>query len=62
MKAILMIDEMPKECDGCPCLNYKIWYCQADEKGRDGGDDDRPEWCPLIEINDNIAKLIEVAR
>ena len=46
MKAILVID-MPNECDGCPCLNYKMWYCQADKKHRDGGDDDIPEWCPL---------------
>ena len=46
MKAILVIDK-PIECDGCPCLNYNMWYCQADPKHRDGGDDYVPEWCPL---------------
>lgn len=44
MKAILVID-MPKECDGCPCLNQKLWECQADKKRRSS--DVRPSWCPL---------------
>ena len=62
MKAILMIDEMPKECSDCPCMNTLGLYCKADKKGRYCFLEDKDEWCPLIEINDNIAKLIEVAR
>ena len=43
-KSILVIDT-PKECDGCPCLNQKLWECQADKKRRSS--DERPSWCPL---------------
>ena len=43
-KSILVIDT-PKECDGCPCLNQKLWECQADIKRRSS--DERPSWCPL---------------
>lgn len=43
-KSILVIDT-PKECDGCPCLNRKLWECQADKKRRSS--DERPDWCPL---------------
>ena len=43
-KSILVIDT-PKECDGCPCLNRKLWECQADKKRRSS--DERPSWCPL---------------
>ena len=44
-KSILVIDT-PKECDGCPCLNQKLWECQADKKRKDLGDE-KPCWCPL---------------
>lgn len=62
MKAILMIEEAPKKCDDCP-LSYRdleSCYCEI-------LDEEVKYWkksnnCPLIEINDNIAKLIEVAR
>lgn len=52
MKAILVIDA-PNECDECPCLNYKLWYCQADPKHRDGAEDYVPEWCPLKPMPQN---------
>ena len=43
-KSILVIDT-PKDCDGCPCLNRKLWECQADKKRRSS--DEKPLWCPL---------------
>lgn len=54
-----MINEMPKRCKDC-MLCTDNWWCVADDEPTD--DKKRPTWCPLIEINDNIAKLIEVAR
>lgn len=50
-KAILVLD-MPNECDGCPCLNQKLWECQADKKRRSS--DERPLWCPLKPIPKKI--------
>ncbi len=63
MKAILILDEKPKMCDyDCPCYNNdNVPMCHATNKTI-LDDETTPEWCPLIEINDNIAKLIEVAR
>ena len=55
MKAILVID-MPTNCKDCDKLVRKGCL-----KG-DYRKEERPKTCPLIEINDNIAKLIEVAR
>ena len=59
MKAILMLSEMPESCKDCILCNDN-WWCVADDDPTD--DKTRPNWCPLIEINDNIARLIEVAR
>lgn len=70
MKAILMINEMPKNCEECPLFrtdkdfNATIHYCMPYQNKelfmvKEKGVSDN---CPLIEINDNIAKLIEVAR
>lgn len=61
MKAILMINEMPKSCKDCILYLDDSRWCFADYEPIDD-DKKRPTWCPLIEINDNIAKLIEVAR
>ena len=55
-KVILVIDAL-NECDGCPCLNYKLWYCQADPKHRDGAEDYVPEWCPLKPIPHTLDDL-----
>lgn len=48
MKAILVIDEMPKNCDECPIRfigepNEWCWYLKH------GLDDikSKPKWCPL---------------
>ena len=56
-----MINEMPKSCKDCILYLDDSGWCVGDyEPTYD--DKKRPTWCPLIEINDNIAKLIEVAR
>ena len=62
MKAILMLDEMPKECIECPCADYVLNMCRASLSSEEINTSGKPDWCPLIEINDNIAKLVEVAR
>lgn len=65
MKAILMLNEMPKSCIECKFL---ITHFAEDRPymtsclARTEEDEKKDKWCPLIEINDNIAKLIEVAR
>lgn len=47
MRAILLIDEMPENCDECPLQRWGIdgWNCTPKNKTID--DDDKPEWCPL---------------
>lgn len=64
MKAILVID-MPSCCNSCRYCEY----IQSDEYTRCilecrevKNDMKKPNWCPLIDINDNIARLVEVAR
>lgn len=46
MKAILVIDEMPKNCDGCPLERWGIdgWNCTPMNRMIE---DDKPDWCPL---------------
>lgn len=46
MKAILVIDEMPTGCIGCPCYYEDRGKCQNTwEEIED--DCTRPSWCPL---------------
>jgi len=46
MKAILVIDEMPTGCIGCPCYYEDRGKCQNTwEEVED--DCTRPSWCPL---------------
>ena len=46
MKAILVIDEMPTGCIGCPCYYEDKGKC---ENTWESVEDDfaRPSWCPL---------------
>ena len=81
MKAILMLDEMPKRCCDCHLVNSGTgpsddWCCSGkqvrittetgehtvNKKIKLEDIDMVQSWCPLIEINDNIARLIEVAK
>lgn len=68
MKAILMIDN-PECCGDCPLLQqyyddeHEEWYEMCYRQNCKIKDiDSKLKDCPLIEINDNIARLIEVAR
>lgn len=58
MKAVLVIDEMPKCCDDCQ-LNYDLGFnCDAlpmiietpVDKREMHNEDKRPSWCPLKEM------------
>lgn len=68
MKAILMLKEMPSTC--LECHFHKVYadnkleetYCELIDINNEKGTSTRYEYCPLVEINDNIAKLIEIAR
>ena len=46
MKAVLVIDDMPKNCDECPLERWGIdgWNCTPMNQVIE---DDKPEWCPL---------------
>lgn len=67
MKAILVLDEMPENCMKCP-LRFKDgdtddWFRFRCHMSTDQIPKEGRLWnCELIEINDNIAHLIEVAR
>ena len=47
MKAVLVIENMPKNCDVCSLQRWGIdgWNCMPKNKTIE--DDDKPEWCPL---------------
>ena len=58
MKAILVLDEMPKCCGDCPCWNAndrKDW-CGVTDNTLDGIDLEkvRPSWCPLKQMLEKI--------
>lgn len=55
-----MLNEMPDDCNKCPCFDGMEGRSECNALCEDV--DGKPNNCPLIEINDNIAKLIEVAR
>ena len=56
-KAVLVLDEMPKNCSKCPMLQYAMeyedvayMYCGDTDKvisGDNGAVMSRPTWCPL---------------
>ncbi len=69
MKAILILNEMPSCCEMCRLSlqteDGRVCFAHRKEGGglmvnKDFGT--IPSYCELIEINDNIAHLIEVAR
>lgn len=72
MKAILMLNEMPDKCVECPLADRDriVEFCKITGEEiqiifsteTEVKEIIRNNDCPLIEINDNIAKLIEVAR
>lgn len=72
MKAILMLNKMPNNCMECPYrLNTQQYRCGVlvDNRlhntkwiFREDVEKHRYSKCPLLEINDNLARLIEVAK
>ena len=48
MKAILVLDEMPKGCVCCPCSDDEDHFCRA--KSEYYYSLGRPSWCPLKEL------------
>lgn len=60
--------DMPKnckECDFCNEINFEgyLWfdyYCSVKDKSFDWDDDDnKPDWCPLVEIPTPHGRLID---
>ena len=45
MKAILVVD-MPKSCEDCPCTDYMFCYATQKELEIDW-EVNKPSWCPL---------------
>ena len=67
MKAILVIDKMPKDCRRCQLMVDKFCYgTPMDEVHDNININDRPSWCPLrplpgikyISLNDKHDDLI----
>lgn len=60
-KAILVIDEMPKCCNNCPCNyedNHFNWRCGATKDYLYGEEEEkRPSWCPLKELPQRIYNI-----
>lgn len=56
MKAILVLDEMPAECDKCPFYDG-AWgvYCMATNEPVKA--EEKPSWCPLKEIPEDTEEL-----
>jgi hypothetical protein len=54
-KGVAIID-LPENCDDCP-FNYDMQECVAHKdfmriEYECGADRHRPEWCPLVEMNE----------
>ena len=47
--------DMPKECGTCPLQHDEMEYCKIDALKRMVYEyySKRPEWCPLIEVDNN---------
>lgn len=66
MKAILVLDEMPKMCEDCPLSQYDSGegeqFCGADEMARTlfMRRENKPKWCPLkpMEVYEEVMEKI----
>ena len=49
---------MPKNCNLCPLQHDEMEYCKIDvwERAVYKYYSERPEWCPLIEVNTDEAE------
>lgn len=67
MKALLVLTEYPETCGECRLYSRETNICYGSENDLftssfDNQEEERCPDCPLIEIEDNIARLLEVAR
>lgn len=51
--------EMPKSCGKCPMFYQRLWYCNLEHRTVDN-DDERSDWCPLIEVKTPHGDLIDI--
>lgn len=63
-KAVLILEEMPKQCICCPCYCEDVEECRATNKDVTVHEAvyvaSRPEWCPLVYMSE-IKSVDEVA-
>ena len=57
MSVLIKNIEMPKNCWECPCFDDFAHICNLDNECRDVHEN-RPDWCPLVEINKSSGKWI----
>lgn len=68
MKAILMLNEMPKECLLCPCYchseEFDNEFCKVNLQAFMSAEerDNRPEWCPLKPLPETHGKIGDIDR
>ena len=54
---------MPKRCADCPCYDHTMYgRCKAKDVWFDMNDrvwhwDERPKWCPIMEVTDEMSKV-----
>lgn len=53
MKAVLVIEEMPKCCFACP-LSVDRWCYGTNDCGISESWEERPKWCPLKKLPEQI--------
>lgn len=54
MKAMLVF-EMPKKCNECPCYNDEYFVCQMKWKKVDGFKE-VVDWCPIKPVPNDVSK------
>lgn len=53
MSVVILGMKMPNNCDECPCYyeTEGAWRNECEVLGKEYiASDDRPEWCPLVEL------------
>lgn len=62
MKAVLVLDEMPKNCFSCPLHNWDkngLGIIMCSIKTEETNCEQRPIWCPLKELKETMVKTIK---
>jgi len=62
MNIMIKSMKMPKNCDKCILSSSIAVRCDATEKSLVTDTyPKRPSWCPLVEVDDNITRFVEIA-